>query len=124
MARAAPEGIRDGSGPTQTDGSGHLLCLFIEADECRGAVTNSERDGKKSSYTCKGNKSGVQHGCLNRSIHQKYREQLSHCPIHTPCSACPAAVPCGPVKHELKCNRCVLKQRIKPNGAEWWLEIA
>lgn len=46
MTRAAPEGISDGSGPTQTDGSGRLLSLFIELDECRGAVTNSERDGK------------------------------------------------------------------------------
>lgn len=46
MARGAHKGISDGSGPTQTDGSGRLLSLFIELDECRGAVTNSERDGK------------------------------------------------------------------------------
>lgn len=65
MTRAAHEGISDGSGPTQTDGSGRLLSLFIESDECRSAVTNSERDGKTSSYAGKGNESGTQHGCLH-----------------------------------------------------------
>lgn len=53
--------------------------------QCFGTM---QRAAARSNTACK--------EVLTSPFIKMYQEQLSHCPIHTPCSACPvaAAVPC------------------------------